>query len=128
MNENFKIMNSGEIRFVIGRLFFIIDGEYRRKMLKCFANKEGFGQEVIFALFQSDFDDVDQERLPKRLDDEHVLLEQNYPVVEVNEFAYLDFPTFYGYVSDEIKKIVKVNPEESDLLDLLAKVKQGLGV
>jgi len=40
----------------------------------------------------------------------------------------LDFPTFYKYLAHEINKRAKRNPKNADLIDLLAKVKEGLGV
>ncbi|WP_053072822.1 hypothetical protein [Lactiplantibacillus herbarum] len=78
--------------------------------------------------FQDDLDDEDQSRLPQRLDNDHVLLEFDYPAADVNEYAYLDFKSFYRLLDKHAKKFVEEYPEDSELLNLLVKVKAGLGV
>jgi len=53
------------------------------------------------------------------------LVEQDYPE---NTSEYVDFPSFYECVAYAINKIVKENPEEKGLLDLLGKLKVSLDI
>lgn len=107
--------------------FSFINGKYLKSALECFTEKKGYGQEIVFISFQSDLDDYDMAQLPKPLGDKHVLLELSYPTVEINQIVYLDFETFYKYLDEYIKKTEK-NPDESELMDLLIKVKSSLCV
>lgn len=128
MNDNFHMMTKAETDGVMSMYFNVIRGGYMRDALKYFAEKQGYGQEVIFVSFQDDLDDEDQSRLPQRLDNDHVLLEFDYPAADVNEYAYLDFKSFYRLLDKHAKKFVEEYPEDSELLNLLVKVKAGLGV
>lgn len=108
--------------------FSFINEKYLKRALESFDKKEGYGQEIVFISFQSDLDDYDMAQLPKPLDDKHVLLELSYPAVEINQIAYLDFETFYKYLDEYVKKEIEKNPDESELMDLLIKVKSSLCV
>ncbi|WP_048000957.1 hypothetical protein [Lactiplantibacillus herbarum] len=127
MAEDFPQLNEGDTKIAIWRLFSAMNARQREQALKSFAKKQGFSQEYLFVWFQSDFDeDEEKSSVPKRLDNTHVLVEQDYPLSPVDEYAYIDFPTFYKYVSSKIQKIVKESPEESYLLDLLAALEEAL--
>ncbi|EUJ25356.1 hypothetical protein MFLO_15523 [Listeria floridensis FSL S10-1187] len=129
MNEDYQIANSKvEIDKIVSTYFNFINGKYLEKALECFANKEGYGQEIVFVSFKNDLDDYDMTQLPKPLDDEHVLVELDSPAVEVSQIAYLDFKTFYNYLDENVKKAVEKNSEENELLELLEEVKKNLGV
>lgn len=105
MNEDYQIANSKvEIDKIVSTYFNFINGKYLEKALECFANKEGYGQEIVFVSFKNDLDDYDMTQLPKPLDDEHVLVELDSPAVEVSQIAYLDFKTFYNYLDENVKK------------------------
>lgn len=84
--------------------FDFINGKYLKKALESFAQREGYGQEIIFVFFQSDLDEYDMEQLPRALDEEHVLIELGYPAVEIDQIAYMDFKTFYNYLDENVKK------------------------
>ena len=56
------------------------------------------------------------------------MLELSYPAVEINQIVYLDFETFYKYLDEYVKKEIEKNPDESELMDLLIKVKSSLCV
>ncbi|WP_048000496.1 hypothetical protein [Lactiplantibacillus herbarum] len=131
MSENFHEMNESEIEVAMSRFFAITHGEYLRDVLNYFSKKQGYSQEYIYICFyyDNDGDENNGEKLQK-LDDKHVLIEQDALISYTgkDEFAYLDFPTFYKYVAYEIKKRAEKSPENADLIDLLAKVKKGLGV
>ncbi|BDR59336.1 hypothetical protein [Xylocopilactobacillus apicola] len=105
-----------------------IEGRIVRAM-KWFAQKEGYGEEVVGITFMKDLDEEDVENLPKPLDDHHVLVELTYPAVDVNEMAYVDFETFFEYLTEEIQDILSEHPDRADLLlPLLGEVKKSLGV
>ncbi|WP_342560579.1 hypothetical protein NSQ95_07285 [Psychrobacillus sp. FSL W7-1457] len=106
--------------------FDFINGKYLKKALESFAQREGYGQEIIFVFFQSDLDEYDMEQLPRALDEEHVLIELGYPAVEIDQIAYMDFKTFYNYLDENVKKESEKNPSNIELTDLLAKVKRSL--
>lgn len=106
--------------------FDFINGKYLKKALESFAQREGYGQEIIFVFFQSDLDQYDMEQLPRALDEEHVLIELGYPAVEIDQIAYMDFKTFYNYLDENVKKESEKNPGKMELTDLLAKVKRSL--
>ncbi|MER0466559.1 hypothetical protein ABR330_07720 [Bacillus cabrialesii subsp. cabrialesii] len=129
MSEEYQV---NEIKEDIDKLmltyFNFINGKYLEKALKSFAEREGYGQEVVFAFFQSDLDEYDMAQLPRPLDEKHVLIELGYPAVETEQMAFLDFKTFYGYLDENVKKEVKKNPEKTELTDLLAEVKRSLCV
>ena len=102
--------------------FNFINGKYLEKALKSFAEREGYGQEIVFAFFQPDLDEYDLAQLPRPLDEKHVLIELGYPAVESEQIAFLDFKTFYNYLDRNVKEIV----EKTELTELLAEVKRSL--
>lgn len=125
MSEDYQIANSKiEIDKIVSTYFNFINGKYLKMALECFANREGYGQEIVFVSFKNDLDDYDMAQLPEPLDDEHVLVELDSPAVEVNQIAYLDFKTFYNYLDENVKKEVEKNSEENELLELLEEVKK----
>ena len=129
MSEEYQVIkNSTDVDKIALTYFSFINGKYLKSALEFFADKEGYGQEIVFISFQSDLDDYDMAQLPKPLDDKHVLLELSYPAVEINQIAYLDFETFYKYLDEYVKKEIEKNPDESELMDLLIKVKYSLCV
>lgn len=128
MTENFEVLTlKSEIDQLMQTYFSVINSKLS-KALKLFANKEGYGQEIVFVSFQSDLDDYDMAQLPLPLDDKHVLVELGAPAVEVEQLAYLDFETFYSYLDRNVKTEIEKNPDDSELLDLLEKVKQTLNI
>lgn len=129
MSEDYQIANSKiEIDKIVSTYFNFINGKYLKMALECFANREGYGQEIVFVSFKNDLDDYDMAQLPKPLDDEHVLVELDSPAVEVNQIAYLDFKTFYNYLDENVKKEIEKKPEETELIGLLKKVKESLRI
>jgi len=130
MHDDFKIISKERASSLIKMYFNVMRDGYMNESLKRFAQKKGYGQEVLFIWFQSDFDDGDDEDndIPKELDDKHVIVELDYPAVDVNEFGYLDFATFYQFLANNTKELVREHPEKKELLDLLSKVKESLGV
>ncbi|MGL4698037.1 hypothetical protein [Enterococcus larvae] len=128
MTENFEVLTlKSEIDQLMQTYFSVINSKLS-KALKLFANKEGFGREIVFVSFQSDLDDYDMAQLSLPLDDKHVLVELGAPAVEVDQIAYLDFETFYSYLDRNVKTEIEKNPDDSELLDLLEKVKQTLNI
>ncbi|MBP1047896.1 hypothetical protein I6N96_16515 [Enterococcus sp. BWM-S5] len=128
MTENFEVLTlKSEIDQLMQTYFSVINSKLS-KALKLFANKEGYGQEIVFVSFQSDLDDYDMAQLPLPLDDKHVLVELGAPAVEVEQLAYLDFETFYSYLDRNVKTEIEKNPDDSELLDLLEKVKLALNI
>ncbi|MGX7013306.1 hypothetical protein [Vagococcus silagei] len=129
MSEKFRVLeNQTDINRILSTYFDFINGKYLIKALKCFVNKKGYGQEIVFVSFKNDLDDYDMAELPKTLDDEHVLVELGFPAVEVEELAYLDFKTFYNYLEENVTKVIKKNPEQNELVELLENVRISLGV
>ncbi|MBC1364510.1 hypothetical protein IBB74_13695 [Listeria welshimeri] len=129
MSEDYQIANSKiEIDKIVSTYFNFINGKYLKMALECFANREGYGQEIVFVSFKNDLDDYDMAQLPKPLDDEHVLVELDSPAVEVNQIAYLDFKTFYNYLDENVKNEIEKNREETELIGLLKKVKESLRI
>lgn len=129
MDENCTVIeNQIDIDRIVSTYFDFIHGKYLKKALKCFVNKEGYGQEIIFASFKNDLDDYDMSQLPKPLDEKHVLVELGFPAVELDELVYLDFETFYNYLAENVAKIVEKNPEQDELIELLENVRVSLGV
>lgn len=122
------IENKVDIDKLMLTYFNFINGEYLEKALKSFAEREGYGQEIVFTFFHSDLDEYDMAQLPKPLDEKHVLIELGYPAVETEQMAYLDFKTFYDYLYDNVKKEVKKNPEKMELTILLAEVRRNLDI
>ena len=118
--------NKEDIDKLMLTYFNFINGKYLEKALKSFAEREGYGQEIVFAFFQSDLDEYDMAQLPRPLDEKHVLIELGYPAVEMEQMAFLDFKTFYDYLDENVKKEVGKNPEKTELTDLLAEVKRSL--
>ncbi|MEJ9303479.1 hypothetical protein ABEW33_18300 [Priestia megaterium] len=108
--------------------FNFINGKYLEKALKSFAEREGYGQEIVFAFFQSDLDEYDMAQLPRPLDEKHVLIELGYPAVEIEQIAFLDFKTFYDYLEKNVNREVENKPEKTELTGLLAEVKRSLCV
>ncbi|BFJ00342.1 MULTISPECIES: hypothetical protein [Priestia] len=108
--------------------FNFINGKYLEKALKSFAERESYGQEIVFAFFQSDLDEYDMAQLPRPLDEKHVLIELGYPAVEIEQIAFLDFKTFYEYLEKNVKKEMENKPEKTELTGLLAEVKRSLCV
>ncbi|MFX3616492.1 MAG: hypothetical protein ACE3JK_03110 [Sporolactobacillus sp.] len=123
VNENKEDMDNLMLTY-----FNFINKKYLKRALKCFVEKEGYGQEIVFVFFQSDLDDYDMAQLPKPLDEKHILVELGYPAVETEQIAYLDFKTFYDYLAENVEKVIKMNPEENELVDLLVKVKHSLNL
>lgn len=85
----------------------------------------GYGHNVIFTHFKRDVDEFFEEEIqdwgydfPRPLDDKHVLLEFSLMGGDEVELAYLDFPTFYGYVYDQAIREMKHDPSR-DLMPLL---------
>lgn len=127
MSEEYQINESKEdIDKLMLTYFNFVNGKYLKKALKNFAEREGYGQEIVFAFFQSDLDEYDLAQLPRPLDEKHVLIELGYPAVEIEQIAFLDFKTFYDYLEKNVKKEVKKNPGKTELTDLLAEVKRSL--
>ncbi|MCC8354522.1 hypothetical protein ACSQ7W_18070 [Bacillus halotolerans] len=127
MSKEYQVNESKEdIDKLMLTYFNFINGKYLEKALKSFAEREGYGQEVVFAFFQSDLDEYDMAQLPRPLDEKHVLIELGYPAVEIEQMAFLDFKTFYDYLDKNVKEEVKKNPEKTVLTDLLAEVKLSL--
>ncbi|MCM3020501.1 hypothetical protein M3582_20655 [Priestia megaterium] len=108
--------------------FNFINGKYLEKALKSFAEREGYGQEIVFAFFQSDLDEYDMAQLPRPLDEKNVLIELGYPAVEIEQIAFLDFKTFYDYLDKNVNKEMENKPEKTELTGLLAEVKRSLCV
>ncbi|EAA0024396.1 hypothetical protein EFX44_09395 [Listeria monocytogenes] len=112
--------------------FSIISGRYLKKALSAFKEKGGYGQEIVFVSFKNDLDAYDMAQLPRPLDgpldDKHVLVELGFPAVKVDQIAYLDFKTFYAYLDENVKKEAEINPEGSEFIELLKKVKSSLEI
>ncbi|MEK3974699.1 hypothetical protein [Psychrobacillus sp. FSL K6-1267] len=102
--ENHVNESKAEIDKLMLTYFDFINGKYLEKALESFAEREGYGQEIVFAFFQSDLDEYDIAQLPRPLDEKHVLIEIGYPAVEIEQMAYLDFKTFYYYLEENVKK------------------------
>lgn len=128
MKEEFEVITSKREIDQLMQTYFAVTNSKLIKALKLFANKEGYGREIIFIFFQCDFDDYDMAQLPEPLDNQHVIIELGYPAVEKEQIAYLDFKTFYNYLDEYIKKEVQKSPEKSNLLELLKEVKHSLDV
>ncbi|KML30477.1 hypothetical protein H7K05_10300 [Priestia aryabhattai] len=129
MSGEYQINESKEdIDKLMLTYFNFINGKYLEKALKSFAEREGYGQEIVFAFFQSDLDEYDMEQLPRPLDEKHVLIELGYPAVEIEQIAFLDFKTFYDYLEKNVNKEVENKPEKTELTGLLAEVKRSLCV
>lgn len=127
MSREYQVNESkADIDRLMLTYFDFINGKYLEKALESFVEREGYGQEIVFAFFQSDLDEYDMAQLPKPLDEKHVLIEIGYPAVEIEQMAYLDFKTFYDYLDENVKTEVKKNPGNTQLTDLLAKVKRSL--
>ncbi|EAE3615355.1 hypothetical protein MO183_002171 [Listeria monocytogenes] len=108
--------------------FSIISGRYLKKALSAFKENEGYGQEIVFVSFKNDLDAYDMTQLPRPLDDKHVLVELGFPAVKVDQIVYLDFKTFYAYLDENVKKEAEINPEGSEFIELLKKVKSSLEI
>lgn len=129
MSEGHQIVgNKTDIDRIVSTYFNFINGKYLKEALGCFANKEGYGQEIVFVSFKDDLDDYDMAQLPKVLDDKHVLVELGSPAVEVDQIAYLDFKTFYNYLEVNVKIEIEKNSEKDELIELLKKVKSSLEI
>ncbi|WP_048000494.1 hypothetical protein [Lactiplantibacillus herbarum] len=131
MAEDFHEMDEKETEWVMNRFISETHGKYLRKVLNSFAEKRGYSHEYIYIWFYYDNDgDEDSDEKLRMLDNKHVLIEQDYSIsfTGKDDFVYLDFPTFYKYLAHEINKRAKRNPKSADLIDLLAKVKESLGV
>ncbi|WP_154973038.1 hypothetical protein [Priestia megaterium] len=129
MSGEYQINESKEdIDKLMLTYFNFINGKYLEKALKSFAEREGYGQEIVFAFFQSDLDEYDMAQLPRPLDEKHVLIELGYPAVEIEQIAFLDFKTFYDYLEKNVNKEVENKPEKTELTGLLAEVKRSLCV
>ncbi|WDV05482.1 MULTISPECIES: hypothetical protein [Lysinibacillus] len=127
MSREYQVKESKEdIDKLMLTYFNFINGKYLEKALKSFAEREGYGQEVVFSFFQSDLDEYDIAQLPRPLDEKHVLIELGYPAVEIEQMAFLDFQTFYDYLDKNVKKEVEKTPEKTELINLLAEVKRSL--
>ncbi|MEK5146722.1 hypothetical protein MKX53_06745 [Psychrobacillus sp. FSL K6-4615] len=127
MSREYQVNESkADIDKLMLTYFDFINGKYLEKALESFVEREGYGQEIVFAFFQSDLDEYDIAQLPKPLDEKHVLIEIGYPAVEIEQMAYLDFKTFYDYLDENVKKEMKKNSGNIQLTDLLAKVKRSL--
>ncbi|MFS2170626.1 hypothetical protein [Priestia megaterium] len=129
MSGEYQINESKEdIDKLMLTYFNFINGKYLEKALKSFAEREGYGQEIVFAFFQSDLDEYDMAQLPRPLDEKHVLIELGYPAVEIEQIAFLDFKTFYEYLEKNVNEEVENKPEKTELTGLLAEVKRSLCV
>ena len=129
MNKDYQIAsNKADIDRIVSTYFNFINGKYLETALKCFANKEGYGQEIVFVSFKNDLDDYDMAQLPKPLDDKHVLVELSAPAVEIDQIAYLNFKTFYNYLEENVKIETEKISGKSELIELLKQVKNGLGI
>ncbi|NHH92972.1 hypothetical protein GOICGAJE_01501 [Bacillus sp. MB95] len=127
MSREYQVNESKEdIDKLMVIYFNFINGKYLEKALKSFAERKGYGQEIVFALFQSDLDEYDMAQLPRLLDEKHVLIELGYPTVKIEQIAFLDFKTFYDYLDINVHKEMEKKPEKTELIDLLAEVKRSL--
>ncbi|EBF5196321.1 hypothetical protein FH025_02010 [Listeria monocytogenes] len=127
MQNEFQILEDKKsIDQLMLTYFSIISGRYLKKALSAFKEKEGYGQEIVFVSFKNDLDAYDMAQLPRPLDDKHVLVELGFPAVKVDQIAYLDFKTFYAYLDENVKKEAEINPEGSEFIELLKKVKSSL--
>ncbi len=108
--------------------FSAINGDDFKKALSFFKHHKGYGIEFVFVSFKFDLDEYDMMQLPKALDEKHVLIELCYPVVEVNQLAYLDFKTFYAYLVENVRKESEKNIENVELIELLEEVKCSLHI
>lgn len=53
MSEDYQIANSKiEIDKIVSTYFNFINGKYLKMALECFANREGYGQEIVFVSFK----------------------------------------------------------------------------
>ncbi|EAC5532389.1 hypothetical protein BSX36_07180 [Listeria monocytogenes] len=129
MQNEFQILEDKKsIDQLMLTYFSIISGRYLKKALSAFKEKEGYGQEIVFVSFKNDLDAYDMTQLPRPLDDKHVLVELGFPAVEIDQIAYLDFKTFYAYLDENVKKEAEINPEGSEFIELLKKVKSSLEI
>ncbi|MBO0468884.1 hypothetical protein BCR22_13480 [Enterococcus plantarum] len=129
MENEFQILNDKKsIDQLMLTYFSIVSGKDLERALSAFKEKKGYGIEIVFVSFKNDLDDYDMMQLPKTLDDNHILVELGSPAVEVDQIAYLDFKTFYNYLDENVKKEIEKNPEETDLIGLLKKVKESLRI
>ncbi|MBC1483188.1 hypothetical protein HCJ52_11860 [Listeria sp. FSL L7-1485] len=129
MSKGYQIAgNKTDIDRIVSTYFNFINGKYLKIALKCFANKEGYGQEIVFVSFKNDLDDYDMAQLPKPLDDKHVLVELGSPAVEIDQIAYLDFKTFFNYLEENVKIEIEKNSGEGELIELLKQVKSSLEI
>ncbi|WP_088815968.1 MULTISPECIES: hypothetical protein [Listeria] len=129
MSEGYQIVgNKTDIDRIVSTYFNFINGNYLKTALECFANKKGYGQEIVFVSFKDDLDDYDMVQLPKPLDDKHVLVELGSPAVEVDQIAYLDFKNFYSYLEENVKTEIEKNSGEGELIELLKQVKSSLDI
>ncbi|MBC1991153.1 hypothetical protein HCJ33_14445, partial [Listeria seeligeri] len=65
MSKSYQIAgNNTDIDRIVSTYFNFINGKYLKTALKCFANKEGYGQEIVFVSFKNDLDDYDMSQLP----------------------------------------------------------------
>ncbi|WP_107841408.1 hypothetical protein [Metasolibacillus meyeri] len=127
MSREYQVKESKEdIDKLMLTYFNFINGKYMEIALRSFAEREGYGQEIVFAFFQSDLDEYDMAQLPRPLDEKHVLIELGYPAVEIEQMAFLDFQTFYDYLDKNVKNEVEKNPEKTELINLLAEVRRSL--
>ena len=116
MSREYKVIETkADIDKLMLTYFDFIDGKYLEKALESFVKREGYGQEIVFAFFQSDLDEYDISQLPRPLDEKHVLIEIGYPAVEIEQMAYLDFKTFYDYLDENVKNEVKKSYPHSRL-------------
>ncbi|MBC1516639.1 hypothetical protein [Listeria immobilis] len=129
MSKGYQIAgNKTDIDRIVSTYFNFINGKYLKIALKCFANKEGYGQEIVFVSFKNDLDDYDMAQLPKPLDDKHVLVELGSPAVEIDQIAYLDLKTFFNYLEENVKIEIEKNSGEGELIELLKQVKSSLEI
>lgn len=129
MSKGYQIAgNKTDIDRIVSTYFNFINGKYLKIALKCFANKEGYGQEIVFVSFKNDLDDYDMAQLPEPLDDKHVLVELGSPAVEIDQIAYLDFKTFFNYLEENVKIEIEKNSGEGELIELLKQVKSSLEI
>ncbi|WP_260444424.1 hypothetical protein [Listeria cossartiae] len=53
MSKGYQIAsNKAEIDRIVSTYFNFINGKYLKTALKWFANKEGYGQEIVFVFFK----------------------------------------------------------------------------